>query len=146
MRLEWFQIPWKIENKTWNEIKLQGIYNKKFQQSGLLSPGVDESLIPWLIHVNDWQKQLQYCKVISLQLIKINEKKKKRRLWTDFLGIVQGAEWLPFDVVPLCNQAKGLREIRSPRSYFLVPKSDQGINFLKLLCKVPIALIQTLRF
>ena len=23
---------------------------------------------PWLIHVNVWQKTLQYCKVISLQL------------------------------------------------------------------------------
>ena len=23
---------------------------------------------PWLIHVNAWQKPLQYCKVISLQL------------------------------------------------------------------------------
>ena len=33
---------------------------------------------PWLIHVNVWQKPLQYCKVISLQLIQINEKKKKR--------------------------------------------------------------------
>ena len=32
---------------------------------------------PWLIHVNVWQKPLQYCKVISLQLIKINEKIKK---------------------------------------------------------------------
>ena len=32
---------------------------------------------PWLIHVNVWQKPLQYCKVISLQLIKINGKKKK---------------------------------------------------------------------
>ena len=31
---------------------------------------------PWLIHVNVWQKPLQYCKVISLQLIKINEKKR----------------------------------------------------------------------
>ena len=31
---------------------------------------------PWLIHVNVWQKPLQYCKVINLQLIKINEKKK----------------------------------------------------------------------
>ena len=30
---------------------------------------------PWLIHVNVWQKPLQYCKGISLQLIKINEKK-----------------------------------------------------------------------
>ena len=32
---------------------------------------------PWLIHVNEWHKPLQYCKVISLQLIKINEKKGK---------------------------------------------------------------------
>ena len=30
---------------------------------------------PWLIHVNVCQKSLQYCKVISLQIIKINEKK-----------------------------------------------------------------------
>ena len=27
---------------------------------------------PWLIHVNVWQKLLHYCKVIRLQLIKIN--------------------------------------------------------------------------
>ena len=32
---------------------------------------------PWLIHVNVWQKPRQYCKVISLQLIKINGKKKR---------------------------------------------------------------------
>ena len=32
---------------------------------------------PWLIHVNVWQKPLQYCKEISLQLIKINGKKNK---------------------------------------------------------------------
>ena len=30
---------------------------------------------PWLIHVSVWQKPLQYYKVISLQLIKINGKK-----------------------------------------------------------------------
>ena len=35
---------------------------------------------PWLIHVNVWQKPLQYCKVISLKLIKIYEKKKKNFL------------------------------------------------------------------
>ena len=35
---------------------------------------------PWLIHVNVWQKALQYCEVISLQLIKINEKKKDHTL------------------------------------------------------------------
>ena len=32
---------------------------------------------PWLIHVSVWQKLLPYCKVISLQLIKINGKKIK---------------------------------------------------------------------
>ena len=35
---------------------------------------------PWLIQVNVWQKPLQYCKVISLQLIKINEKIKIKKL------------------------------------------------------------------
>ena len=35
---------------------------------------------PWLIHVNVWQKPLQYCKVISLQRIKINGKKGKNIL------------------------------------------------------------------
>ena len=34
---------------------------------------------PWLIHVNVWQKPLQYCKIISLQLIKINGGRKKRK-------------------------------------------------------------------
>ena len=37
---------------------------------------------PWLIHVNVWQKPLQYCKVISLQLIKINGKKIFNLKWT----------------------------------------------------------------
>ena len=32
---------------------------------------------PWLIHVNVWQKTIQYCKVISLQPVKINGGKKK---------------------------------------------------------------------
>ena len=35
---------------------------------------------PWLIHFNVWQNPLQYCNVISLQLIK----KKKRRSVTVF--------------------------------------------------------------
>ena len=34
---------------------------------------------PWLIHVNVWKKPLQYCKVISLQLIKINGKKRHKK-------------------------------------------------------------------
>ena len=36
---------------------------------------------PWLIHVNIWQKPLQYFKVISLQPIKINEKIKTVAPW-----------------------------------------------------------------
>ena len=36
---------------------------------------------PWLIHVNVWQKPIQYCKIISLQLIKINGEKKKKGPW-----------------------------------------------------------------
>ena len=35
---------------------------------------------PWPIHDNVWQKPLQYCKVISLQLIKIKEKINKTSL------------------------------------------------------------------
>ena len=49
---------------------------------------------PWLIHVNVWQKPLQYCKVISLQLIKINGKKSKNKqknktnnLWSKSLNV-----------------------------------------------------------
>ena len=34
---------------------------------------------PWLIHVNVLQKPLQYCKVISLQLIKEEKKEKKKK-------------------------------------------------------------------
>ena len=37
---------------------------------------------PWLIHVSVWQDPLQYCEIISLQLIKINEKiLKKEIMW-----------------------------------------------------------------
>ena len=34
---------------------------------------------PWLIHFNVWQNPLQYCKVISLQLIKKNKIKKNKK-------------------------------------------------------------------
>ena len=41
--------------------------------------------IPWLIHVNVWQKALQYCKVISLQLKLVN-KLKKKKMWQEYTG------------------------------------------------------------
>ena len=57
---------------------------------------------PWLIHVNVWQKPLQYCKVISVQLIikineinnkikinnKINNKNKWKKFFCDFICMV----------------------------------------------------------
>ena len=42
-------------------------------------PGWGIHVYPRLIHVNVRQKPLQYCKVISLQLIKINEKRRKKK-------------------------------------------------------------------
>ena len=39
---------------------------------------------PWLIHVNVWQKALQYYKVISLQLIKIIGEMKKGNTGSKF--------------------------------------------------------------
>ena len=65
----------------------------------LLNCGAGEDLrVPWkagrsnqlilkLIHVNVWQKPLQYCKIISLQLIKINEiwlKKKNKEISPEY--------------------------------------------------------------
>ena len=43
------------------------------------SSGWGTHVNPWLIHANIWQIPLQYCKVISLQLRKINKKKKKKK-------------------------------------------------------------------
>ena len=40
---------------------------------------------PWLILVNVWQKLLQYCKVISLQLIKINYIQKNKKIKINLL-------------------------------------------------------------
>ena len=47
---------------------------------------------PWLIHVNVWQKPLQYCKVISLQLIKINGKKIDKTWWSKGSWLVDGCQ------------------------------------------------------
>ena len=54
-------------------IQSEVIQKDKDQYSILMHINVN----PGLIHVNVWQKPLQYCEVISLQLIKINEKNEK---------------------------------------------------------------------
>ena len=41
-------------------------------ERGRRGSGWGTQVHPWLIHVNVWQKPLQYCKVISLQLKLIN--------------------------------------------------------------------------
>ena len=42
--------------------------------------GLGTHVNPRLIHVSVWQKPVQYCNIISLQLIKINEKIKNKEL------------------------------------------------------------------
>ena len=57
---------------------------------------------PWLIHVNVWQKPLQYCKVINLQLIKINEKKsimEKNRKKNIYILITVSLCYIPETIV-----------------------------------------------
>ena len=66
---------------------------------------------PWLSHVNVWQKPLQYCKVISLQRIKINAKKIVMTPFIDFSYIQRSA---------VCNS---VITIEKPKIYIsFVPK------------------------
>ena len=66
---------------------------------------------PWLSHVNVWQKPLQYCKVISLQLIKINLKKKfLRDLLMFFTHKIQ------YFVFSSQNKLCGFSSIESPET------------------------------
>ena len=67
-----------------HETSAQGWCTGKTQRDGMGrevggGSGWGTHVNPWLIHVNVWQKPLQYCKVISLQLIKINEKNKNKK-------------------------------------------------------------------
>ena len=71
----------QIATPGWmHETSTQGWCTGKTQRDGMGRGDQDgEHVNPWLIHVNVWQKPLQYCKVISLQIIRINEKKKKKQ-------------------------------------------------------------------
>ena len=65
-----------------HETSAQGWCTGKTQRDGMergreRGSGWGTHVNPLLIHVNVRQNPLQYCKVINLQLIKINEKKKK---------------------------------------------------------------------
>ena len=57
--------------KAQSEEELKSLLMKVKEESGKAGLKLNS-------HVNVWHKPLQYRKVISLQLIKINEKKKKK--------------------------------------------------------------------
>ena len=66
-----------------NETSARGWCTGMTQRDGMGREGEEGSgwgthVNPWLIHVNVWQKPLQWCKVIRLQLIKINGKIKNK--------------------------------------------------------------------
>ena len=59
---------------------------------------------PWLIHVNVWQKPLQYCKVISLQLIKM----KKKIVFMHFTISLNRNEMMEVNCLPFILGAVGV--------------------------------------
>ena len=75
----------QITGPGWmHETRAQGWCTGKTQRDGMEreaggGSGWGTQVNPWLIHVNVWQKPIQYCKVISPQLIKINEKTNKQK-------------------------------------------------------------------
>ena len=80
---------------------------------------------PWLIHVNVWQNPLQCCKVISLQLIKINEKKKVKK--KSFPEVLHSKYYIFYVSVinktfsSIASLAGHFMYIRRPAFYVLLP-------------------------
>ena len=74
----------------------------------------------WLIHVSVWQKPLQYCRVISLQLIRINGEKKK--YWSFSFSVSPSNEYsglISFRMDWLISlQSKGLSRVFSNTTQF----------------------------
>ena len=69
---------------------------------------------PWLIHVNVWQNPLQYCKVISLQLIKINEKKKRILKWVAISSSRGLNLWVQLSLLSLLHWQVGSLPLAPP--------------------------------
>ena len=80
-------------------------------------------LNPWLIHVNVWQKPLQYCKVISLQLIKINLKIFFNELYKDTNSFF-------LLLVSQCSHHNFLTRLSFPHWMLLVSLSNISLPFI----------------
>ena len=64
---------------------------------------------PWLIHVNVWQKPLQYFKLVSLQLIQINggeKREAKTELWASLLSLLGWPTLIPRGCIFFCLPIK----------------------------------------
>ena len=83
---------------------------------------------PRLIHVNVWQKPLQYCKVISLQLIKINEKKISLSL---NLSVYQSSLTLTLCLFYSLKSWDSLNLENATFSWKQSGKKLKGVTFLK---------------
>ena len=72
--------------------------------------GWETHVNPWLIHVTVWQKPLQYCKVISLQLVKINGKNNLKKPTKCMECSAQFSHSVMYDSLP----PHGLQHARLP--------------------------------
>ena len=55
-------------------------WRRKWQSTPVCLPGEFHGQIPMLIHVDVWQKPIQYCKAIILQLKKNKFQKSKNKI------------------------------------------------------------------
>ena len=77
----------------------------------------------WLVYVNIWQNPLQYCKVISLQPTKINEKKIKE-------GIGQALSSIDRLVSQMNNIAHAQDRVNKNKSLMKVQVNSHFFFFL----------------
>ena len=123
----------QITSPGWmHETSAEGWCTGKTQRDGMEreaggGSGRGTHVNPWLIHVNVWQKPLQYCKVISLQLIKINGEKKKKKLKSIYSSEVWKA-WVGTPALPLFTGWL--------RKYHLA-----SLNFCSLICEREIIIL-----
>ena len=87
---------------------------------------------PWLFHVNVRQKPLQYCKVISLQLIKINKKLKNKKNKTEshykFWMHYWGHKRIPVRTLPAPDEPKIAEVIPALATHTVKQKTETALQ------------------